>query len=751
MPTERDGAPSLRSADLLRSRDHVDDLRLHRALKVWQEFRLEYSPEIENIGSLNSIRVAQLANHLGHSIYETLGVESEDQRLEPVSPNKLEELAVSIEGEGSKLIAIRHAEQSPPEWIFTIPRTDFRKIRMMQNPFNQHDLISNRGMAEVFSVGFGLLYLKERTGKSVEISSSGNLRALEAADIFSTMLGDIPYQIDEGLSCISYKDESDTPSVTVEQILKALPTGYMPWIPELVDELCKENVRGQKPSAGIISSVGQLFEQGAKGDENKLIVALTHSQQLCEVQRLAGQLSDSAVRYPELSMLVVNGGQFKAFPSGVLGRSPEQGHLKKKGMRRVLEKMGGQYEWYKVRRAEYETREKIPFNVSPQPLNLSETEVSQVVQIGADVTAFMASCEQLYRSEAEIQDILDCGKPSNLRGVSDPSYLFVRPDLLITDEGLSICEIETSPFGLALADLLNSAYRSVNFQTLVSPEVLKDFLVKNTADRGRVVYSQNTSAYEGQLSYIAEKLLSGDGRKWEASPVDQVTGSQSGYFYRGFYLYESTDNLFINNFAANTPGDRITPSLTPYMEEKALMALLWDKRWVQHFVSTLGQEAVDRLRVHIPPTWIVGREDFFDDPLGRGFSSSTELAAIPKPKRKFVFKKSGFGHGSSWAEGVKFLHEESGVQSERILKAAQSDTTSLYVIQEFREGSEREMEFEDKSGNFKPMRARIRLTPYFSMVPDSRGQLLAVKATGCEDTNYIHASTVSINTAVAQA
>lgn len=42
------------------------------------------------------------------------------------------------------------------------------------------------------------------------------------------------------------------------------------------------------------------------------------------------------------------------------------------------------------------------------------------------------------------------------------------------------------------------------------------------------------------------------------------------------------------------------------------------------------------------------------------------------------------------------------------------------------------------------------MTTYFSMVGDE-GRLLTIKATGCEKTNYIHASTGSINTAVAVA
>lgn len=60
------------------------------------------------------------------------------------------------------------------------------------------------------------------------------------------------------------------------------------------------------------------------------------------------------------------------------------------------------------------------------------------------------------------------------------------------------------------------------------------------------------------------------------------------------------------------------------------------------------------------------------------------------------------------------------------------------------------MIYEKDDQSLEKMRARIRITPYFSMTAGNEGQLIAIKATGCQDTNYIHASTASINTAVAQ-
>lgn len=78
-----------------------------------------------------------------------------------------------------------------------------------------------------------------------------------------------------------------------------------------------------------------------------------------------------------------------------------------------------------------------------------------------------------------------------------------------------------------------------------------------------------------------------------------------------------------------------------------------------------------------------------------------------------------------------------------------ADESSLYVVQEFKKGEERKIIDEGDGSLFTGMAAKIRITPYFSMAKDSYDKLIAIKATGCEKINYIHASTGSINTAVA--
>lgn len=194
-------------------------------------------------------------------------------------------------------------------------------------------------------------------------------------------------------------------------------------------------------------------------------------------------------------------------------------------------------------------------------------------------------------------------------------------------------------------------------------------------------------------------------------------------------------------------GQNILPSPTPHMEEKAILALLWDRRFESYFKNELGEGGFNHLREVIPPSWVVGEEEFFALGLPSGVSSSIDLARLSRSRRAFVLKPSGFRNNASWSEGVKFLHKKSSQAAALALREALDDS-ALHIVQQFIKADQLPMTYEDSENGAIPMSARVRLTPYYSMTPGKEGQLIAIKATGCENTDLIHASSVSINTAV---
>lgn len=416
-------------------------------------------------------------------------------------------------------------------------------------------------------------------------------------------------------------------------------------------------------------------------------------------------------------------------------------------MRSSIEAARGSYNIYTARSDKYRTEDAIPFRVSPKPFELSLGQQTEIESIGQDVVEYFHAVDGLYRSDSRFKSLLDSGKPEVFLVDSEtPShYLFVRPDLIITPEGFSLCEIETSPFGLALAEILNRGYRSEGFETLVSDGTLAEDMKSQSPTEGMVMFSNKTSSYSGQLSFIADELLSGDGRNWGVGRVDE-NADYAQSIYRGFYLGEYQNDPNVRRILKSM--NSFIPSLTPHMEEKACLALIWDKRYEDYFRRAMGNGVFSHLRNLIPPTWIVGQEEFFAPGMPSGIARSLDLAGLSKSKRTFVLKTSGFDNKPSWGEGVNFLNKKSGKQVGELMKEAVSDTQNLYIVQELHRGLPVSMEYESGPSETRRMLARVRLTPYFSVNPDTSGKMVAIKATGCENTDYIHATSTSINTAV---
>lgn len=417
-------------------------------------------------------------------------------------------------------------------------------------------------------------------------------------------------------------------------------------------------------------------------------------------------------------------------------------------MKEALEQNAGSYTWYKARRQEFDTRAKIPFRVSPEPLNLSSAQVEEIKRIGLVTTQYMQAVNELYQTQEPVHALLSRNKPSILLGEKNPRYLFVRPDLIMTPSGFTVCEIETSPFGLALSDLLNRTYRQAGFDTLAQEDALSDYVRSVTPKSGVLVHSNKTASYAGQMEYLADIVFSGTGRGWTSKHIDQFTPQDGIHVYRGFYQAEYLTDPAIKGIIES--GVVKTPSLTPHMEEKAVLAFAWDKRWSSFLAAQMGKSGLDYMRQIIPPTWIVGEEANFEPGLPNGAESTSGLAGLPRSKRAFVIKPSGFAVNSSWAEGVNLLHEKSAEKAAQIIAAAESDDKVLHVVQEFKKAKSVPMQYENNDGSLVAMNARLRVTPYYSMM-GSVGELLTIKATGCENTDFIHASSSSINTAVAKA
>ena len=191
-------------------------------------------------------------------------------------------------------------------------------------------------------------------------------------------------------------------------------------------------------------------------------------------------------------------------------------------MRDRIEQIIGNTEIYKTRKDEFKTANKVPFRVSPTPFILTPDQKKEVKNIGIDIVAYFKMINELYTTNNEVREILDKGKPDLFLIQKPLKYLFIRPDIIITDEGFRICEIETSPFGLALAEVLNKAYSQEGFETMVTEDTLSKLVQAHTPSDGRIIFSGKTESFKGQMTFLAEQVFSGNNRNWTAEKLGEA-------------------------------------------------------------------------------------------------------------------------------------------------------------------------------------------------------------------------------------
>lgn len=296
----------------------LPDLRLPRAFQTWTNFRTTHYQQISRIGALPAEEDVALAGELSDEVSQAIGVDRANSSLDMLDRNKFTQLVDFVSGGGNKVIFMRHGEQNVPEGVIPNMHPALKKIRMMQDPSNMGDAITNESMTEAFALGLALMYVQAKTSKRIKVYTSENMRALEISRIISAMASNAACIADEGLNCIVYKNEQDQPPVTTEQLMKALPSGTMPWDRVMVDQWCKSARNGRKQSEVITETIQRLLEEGTKPEGDELLVVLTHTQQLAEVLRLTGKLTDPYARFPEFTMIAVDGSSSVIFPRGVL-------------------------------------------------------------------------------------------------------------------------------------------------------------------------------------------------------------------------------------------------------------------------------------------------------------------------------------------------------------------------------------------------------------------------------------------------
>ncbi|MBI5388548.1 MAG: hypothetical protein HZA90_28110 [Verrucomicrobia bacterium] len=403
------------------------------------------------------------------------------------------------------------------------------------------------------------------------------------------------------------------------------------------------------------------------------------------------------------------------------------------------------------------------WRVAPDPFPLGEALAKELDSLGRVLLQFYRAVNLLYRQSvagkqpAWIAALLDQGKPAGLIALQRAPELkhdlprVIRPDILLTEAGFSITELDSVPGGIGLTAWLGKAYSEVRGRRSEDNVIggadgmLKGFAgIFGEAERVHIVVSEESATYRPEMAWLAEQLgprfTLHDSRFTDFRPGTAV--------YRFFELFDlanvpSSQRLFELALAKQV---RLTPPPKPVFEEKLLFALLWNRHLRDFWRRELGEGFFQRLRRHVPYSWIVDPA-----PLPHhaaipelNLTDWTQLKQLSQRERELVLKVSGFSAHAWGARGVYVGNDLSREDwSAAVDQAIDGFAHSPYVLQRYHKPRVVEAAYFDfDKDELKTMSGRVRLCPYYFVTGEgdaARAQLGGVLATICPaDKKIIH-------------
>jgi hypothetical protein len=423
--------------------------------------------------------------------------------------------------------------------------------------------------------------------------------------------------------------------------------------------------------------------------------------------------------------------------------------------------------------------------------------VSQLEAIGAACLEFHQAVETLYLRSAAgrnllrnkpllapwVADYFDRGKPESLiRHARDPRNRgafppVLRPDLLVTDEGFAMTELDAVPGGIGLTAFLNRLYAGGADRLLGDGDAMpKNFHASLAALRPALpnplialVVSEEAGTYRPEMKWLAGQLQLQGKRVFCLGP-DEIfplggalcfdadgNPEKIDIVYRFFELFDLariSAAKFI--FEAWESGDvAVAPPMRPFQEEKLAFALFHHHRLRDYWREALSARSEKLLRSLIPTSWVMDPAPLppgavLDGPRpgGRPLADWRELGAASQKERDLIVKISGF-HETAWGARSVVLGSDSSREqwSEAVDRAVELAPSNLHILQTYQKP--RRLQHPVYRPGTSPglsasavesakAEGRLRLCPYYFVV-GGEARLSGALATFCPpDKKIIH-------------
>ena len=412
------------------------------------------------------------------------------------------------------------------------------------------------------------------------------------------------------------------------------------------------------------------------------------------------------------------------------------------------------------------------WRISPNPFPLGPKLADELESLGRVLLQFYRAVNLLYRKSVEgkqpewVAQWLDQGKPAELIHLQRSSVFkndtprVIRPDLLITEHGISVTELDSVPGGIGLTAWLNQTYAKLaqssesSSSNLIggSDGMLRGFAsIFGEAPRVHIVVSEEAATYRPEMSWVANQI---DPSRFHIQDATYSDFREGDAVYRFFELFDlpnvpNSKKIFE---LASAKRVRLTPSPKPVFEEKMLFALLWNRNLHSFWRQELGESFFTRMLRLVPYTWVVDPSPL--PPHGAipelNVTDWSQLKTLSQKERELILKVSGFSARAWGARGVFLGSDLSHADwSAALDEAVANFSRSPYVLQRYHKPGLVHAEwFNFDTNQVVPMDGRVRLCPYYFVQGEAeaaRAHLGGVLATICPaNKKIIHGMTEAI-------
>jgi hypothetical protein len=375
--------------------------------------------------------------------------------------------------------------------------------------------------------------------------------------------------------------------------------------------------------------------------------------------------------------------------------------------------------------------------LSPDAFPIERKFLTELEQLGHRLFVFQRACNQLYqlsvkgKQPAWVARYLDAGKPKELiefsrrKEIRDDLPRVIRPDLIVTDNGYIIAEIDSVPGGIGLTAWLNQTYSAFDKQIVGGANGMLEGFQSVLPNGGDIVISQEASTYRPEMEWLAARLKDRQPDwEWRVVAAENYEARDSRAVYRFFELFDLPNIPKIDILLhANAKGRvAITPPIKPFLEEKMWFALFWLRPLHEFWRRELGEKYFLKLQEVIPYSWILD-----PTPLPQHaviprleIHDWREAAKFSQKDRDLLLKVSGFSPLGWGSRGISLGSDLAHAEWEkRIDNALDTFDSSPTIIQRFHKGRLLEHRYcEPDSGELKTMKGRVRLCPYYFVEHD---------------------------------